>query len=293
MRTNNYLNLIVFLFFLLISCDRIEIIPDEIQEDVNTESEEPFIEQKQWFEYLCSKSLDGRYSGSAGIKKAADYISNIINESSIERSSFEAKNVTMENLIYRVKGCSDSTIVIGAHYDAYGYVNKTPLPGADDNISGVAVLLMMIKAIKNEKVVPPYSLTFCFFDGEEIGRYGSHNFVLENKNPIKLYVNVDTCGSEEDYDLTVSYNSSFPELRDRYFTLPDKIGALPIIEYAPLGYTTDCEYFAKNKIPFIAIGPHKVPSYLHSQNDDISHISFSRLATISKELVTVVTNKHK
>ena len=294
MRTNILHNLLVVVFFLLTSCGPIELIPEEIngetQEEVNTEGDELYKEQKQWFKYLCSKSLGGRYSGSDGIKKAADYISSIINENSLERVSFEGKGVTMENLVYRVKGYSDSTIVFGAHYDAYGYANKNPLPGADDNISGVAVLLMMIKTINNEEVIPPYSLTFCFFDGEEIGRYGSYNFVLGNREPIKLYVNVDTCGSEEDYELTVSYNSSYPELRDKYLTLPERIGALPIIEYAPLGYTTDCEHFAKNKIPFLAIGPYKVPSYLHSPNDDISHISFSKLAIISKELVALVTN---
>ena len=65
------------------------------------------------------------------------------------------------------------------------------------------------------------------------------------------------------------------------------------MEYAPLGYTTDCEHFAKNNIPFIAIGPYKVPSYLHSTNDNISHISFSRLDTISKELVSLVSMNQK
>ena len=195
----------------------------------------------------------------------------------------------MENLIYRIQGRSDSTIVIGAHYDTYGFVNKKSLPGADDNTSGVAVLLTIIKTIQSEYLVLPYSLTFCFFDGEEIGRYGSKHFVQNNKEQIILYINVDTCGSRKAYSLTVSYNSVFPELCEKYATFSDRIGALPIMEYAPLGYTTDCEYFAQNHIPFIAIGPDKIPSYLHSPYDNVSRISVSQLNTISMEIVSLVS----
>lgn len=294
MKINNYFILFVFVFFIYTSCESVALIPldinIEIQRDGYEEVREPYEEQKQWFEFLCSDNLGGRYSGSPGIKKAADFISTVINDDSLVRSSFEENGVMMENLIYRIKGNSDSTVVLGAHYDAYGFINKSPLPGADDNASGIVVLLMVIKTIRDEKLALPYSLTFCFFDGEEIGRYGSKQFVHDNKDPIKLYINVDTCGSENDYNLTVSYNSSFPELRDKFVTFPDGIGALPIMEYAPLGYITDCQYFAQNNNPFIAIGPDRVPYYLHSTNDNVSHISFQRLDLISKELVLFVSN---
>ena len=269
----------LFIFFIfLLSCNPIVSEEDSI---------ELFEEQKKWFEVLCSENLGGRYSGSGGIKEAANFISQIIDSDTLERVSFEGRGVTMENLILRIQGHSDSAIVIGAHYDAFGFINKTPLPGADDNISGVVVLLNMIKEIKSQGYTPSYSLVFCFFDGEEIGRYGSNHFVKSNSRPIKLYINVDTCGSENDYDLTVSYNSQYPFLRESFSLLPNRIGAVPIMEYEPLVYTTDCEPFAKANIPFIAIGPSKVPYYLHSINDDVTHISFSRLDTISKELVTL------
>lgn len=293
MRINNPFVQLVFGILILTSCESKDLIPDgtafDMQEDADTEISEPYKQQKQWFEFLCSQELGGRYSGSAGIKKAADYIAGVIKDGSLEIVSFEGKGVSMENILFKIQGYSDSTIVLGAHYDAYGFLTQSPLPGADDNTSGVSVLLTMIETIKKEKIVPPNSLTFCFFDGEEIGRFGSKFFVQENKEPIKLYINVDTCGSEKDYDLTVSFSSFCPELCHKYASLPDKIGALPIMEYAPRGYTTDCEPFEVNKIPFIAIGPNKIPTYLHSPNDVISHISFSRLDTIARELVSLVT----
>lgn len=269
----------------LCSCNRIEHEP--VKE--NKEDDSEYVDIRQWFEYLCSKQLNGRYTGSSGIQHAADYIASLIDESEhLSRIVFERNNVSFENLIYEVKGESDSVIVFGAHYDAYGFANHSPLPGADDNISGVAVLLNAIKKLKAMEDEPKFGCLFCFYDGEEIGRYGSKYFVAANKAPIKLYVNVDTCGSEHDYDLTLSFNSAFPELLEKYASLSNAIGALPIMEYAPLGYTTDCEPFLNARIPFIAIGPLKIPYYLHSSKDDISHISLSRIDAVSSAIVSLI-----
>lgn len=244
-------------------------------------------EIKQWFTYLCSDELGGRYSGSKGIKKAADYIANVINDNiSLKRVIFEAKNTSLENIIYCVKGKTDSLIVIGAHYDAYGFIDKKPRPGADDNMSGVAVLLRMIKMIQKSDISPHYSIAFCFFDGEEIGMLGARHFIGTNKDPIKIYVNVDTCGSINDYELTLSYNSSYPELKDQFSYLAMELGALPIMEYAPLGYATDCSAFKGCR--FIAIGPLTIPSYLHTMNDDISNISLAKIDRISKALIPLI-----
>ena len=69
----------------------------------------------------------------------------------------------MKNLIYHIEGEIDSLVVLGAHYDAYGYITQTPLPGADDNLSGVYVLLKTIKAIQKNGLYPKYDIDFCFF----------------------------------------------------------------------------------------------------------------------------------
>lgn len=283
----------IVLFFtvscsIVCSCNRLEQEPVK----VNKEDDSEYEVIRQWFEYLCSKQLNGRYSGSSGIQQAADYISSVIDDSDhLSRVVFERNSITFENLIYEVKGQSDSVIVFGAHYDAYGFANHSPLPGADDNISGVAVLLNAIKKLKAMQEEPKFGCLFCFYDGEEIGRYGSKYFVATNRTPIKLYVNVDTCGSEHDYDLTLSYNSAFPKLLEEYASLSNAIGALPIMEYAPLGYTTDCEPFLNARIPFIAIGPLKIPHYLHSSKDDISHISLLRIDTVSSAIVSLIIRK--
>ena len=75
MLKNSLLGYFVFGFFLLSSCESLELNPDDVKEEIDAEA---YKEQKQWFAFLCSKSLEGRYSGSAGIKKAADLIANIV-----------------------------------------------------------------------------------------------------------------------------------------------------------------------------------------------------------------------
>lgn len=245
-----------------------------------------YSEIESWFDFLCSPELGGRYSGSEGIKKAENYICDIIGRSdSLICDSFQTSKCEMTNIIYHIEGESDSLIVIGAHYDAYGYKNHTPLPGADDNLSGVAVVLLCIKHFQTLSFRPQYSYDICFWDGEEIGRYGSKHYLSSYcKKGIKLYINVDTCGSIRDYLLSLSHNKAYEWLKSEFATMAMNIGAVQV-EYNLTTGSTDCEQFEKNHIPFICIGCLKVPRYLHTYSDNVSHISFSRINDISKVLI--------
>lgn len=251
---------------------------------------ENFPDFKEWFDYLCSEELGGRYSGSDGIKKAVTYLSNIIRQSdSLEIDTFDTPRCEMKNIIFHIKGESDSLIVLGAHYDAHGYVNDTPYPGADDNLSGTAVMLSLIKGIQKKKIQPKYSIDICLFDGEEIGRFGSRRYLSVCRYGIKRYINVDTCGNK-DCGIFVLYSNIHPFLKSEFEGLVKDI-KMELSEYDPQGFTTDCEPFAINQIPFVCIDNEiLLPDYLHRKNDDVSHISFRKLSIISKGLDTYLRN---
>lgn len=247
-------------------------------------------EMEMWFNYLCAPELGGRYSGSDGIKKAEKYICDIIGRGdSLVCDVFPTSKCEMTNIIFHIEGKNDSLIVIAAHYDAYGFASKTPLPGADDNLSGVVVLLKTIKSLQLDAMSPYYSLDFCFFDGEEIGRFGSKHYVDNCKHGIKTYINVDTCGNP-DYGLALAYSSYSPFLLAEFADMQNTMN-MQMIEYDPLGYTTDCEPFVNRKIPFVSLGNDVFPYYLHSYNDNVTHISFSRLSTISESLISYLRTK--
>lgn len=244
-------------------------------------------EMRGWFDYLCSPELGGRYSGSYGIEKAVEYIINIIGQNeSLEVDVFETDKCVMRNIVYHIQGTSDSLIVLGAHYDAYGYVSNTPLPGADDNMSGVAVLLTVIKSLQVVGIYPQYNIDICFFDGEEIGRYGSKQYLYGCKQKIKKYINIDTCGNK-DFGACVLYDNKHPYLKEEFegFIHMVKDVTMKTAVYNPKGFTTDCQFFEQKHIPFVSIQNDKGSSWLHTFDDDLSHISFEKIDNIAKGIV--------
>jgi Zn-dependent M28 family amino/carboxypeptidase len=94
----------------------------------------------------------------------------------------------------------DSLLVFTAHYDHLGMMGKeTMFPGANDNASGVSILLNLIKHFSTTK--PEYTLVFIAFAGEEIGLIGSSYFTSHPVfplNKIKFLINFDLAGTGDD-----------------------------------------------------------------------------------------------
>lgn len=81
-------------------------------------------------------------------------------------------------------------ILIGAHYDA---VPGTP--GADDNATGVAVLLELARKFADEPV--RYPLRLVAFDMEEYGLLGSADYAAllrQQKQPLRLMMSLEMLG---------------------------------------------------------------------------------------------------
>lgn len=115
-------------------------------------------------------------------------------------------------------------IILGAHFDHLGrgetgtslakgdQVGQIHL-GADDNASGV-VLLLSLAAEWSEKKAWPINLAFAFWSGEEMGTLGSQNFLASWKGPMPLfYVNFDMVGRLRE-KLTIGGVGSAKEWRE-------------------------------------------------------------------------------
>lgn len=258
----------------------------EVHVDDDINDVDPIQDIEEWFTVLCSPELGGRYSGSEGIGKAVDYILDIIGRSdSLEIDTFDTYKGEMKNIIFHIKGECDSLVVLGAHYDAFGYNNKIALPGADDNMSGVAVLLRVIRLLQGAKMTPRYNLDVCFWDGEEIGRFGSKMYV-QNKKDYKhmSYINVDTVGNDEYYTVTLTYSPEYAFCTHIFDEFVNELG-MPMAEYNPQGFTTDCEPFIREHIPFINICCDKIPPYLHKNTDIPSNISYSKVNNLANAII--------
>lgn len=105
---------------------------------------------------------------------------------------------TSQNVWAKVEGTKykDSCFAFIAHYDHLGKVGNVYFPGANDNASGVAVLLDLAKYYAKNPA--EYSVVFIFATGEEIGLLGS-KYAAENPlielDKVKFLFNLDMCGT--------------------------------------------------------------------------------------------------
>jgi Zn-dependent M28 family amino/carboxypeptidase len=91
------------------------------------------------------------------LEAAAKYIEAQLKELGVAAYSqeFEAEGQIYRNIIVKLGQVSKSVTVIGAHYDVAG--NQ---PGADDNASGVAGLLELVRLLKNQTLKESVELVF-------------------------------------------------------------------------------------------------------------------------------------
>ncbi|MBL8896535.1 MAG: M20/M25/M40 family metallo-hydrolase [Planctomycetes bacterium] len=106
-----------------------------------------------------------------------------------------------ENLLALLEGRDDAlraeVIVLSAHYDHLGRQGEAIFRGADDNASGVAVMLELARLFSREGARPRRSILFAAFDAEERGLLGSKYFVHAPTIPLEkiaLDLNLDMLG---------------------------------------------------------------------------------------------------
>tara|TARA_R110000868_G_scaffold81202_3_gene230049 strand:+ start:482 stop:1498 length:1017 start_codon:yes stop_codon:yes gene_type:complete len=157
---------------------------------------------------VASDEMEGRETGSAGQKKAGEYL---INQYTKEGLSYP-KGATnfyqavpaeflnkkgrsrlndSENIWAYIEGSEkpDEVLVISAHYDHVGVKNGNVYNGADDDGSGTVALLEIAQAFqkaKKEGHGPKRSILFLHVTGEEHGLLGSQYY---SENPLFTVAN--------------------------------------------------------------------------------------------------------
>lgn len=154
---------------------------------------------------LASDSLQGREAGSEAEKKAMAIVQNETGHHfKKQKFSFYTPNknfVKSKNLYLIQHNKAPKTILIGAHIDHIGLgghlsksIGKTEVHnGADDNASGVAMLIALMAYLKNQKT---HNYIFVFYSGHEEGLFGSKEFtaLILKKIPVSLVINFDMLG---------------------------------------------------------------------------------------------------
>ncbi|MCQ2280242.1 MAG: M20/M25/M40 family metallo-hydrolase [Bacteroidales bacterium] len=136
-----------------------------------------------------------------------------------------------EQYFYNVKGIleaphpvDDSIVIIGGHLDAISYNVAYQLlnyaPGADDNASGVAVMIEIARIFHLRNFVPNRSIHFMGYDGEELGLFGGYADALkrnEANEKVAVMLNNDMVSfqPDDDWKLTLHWYDNAIDLVQR------------------------------------------------------------------------------
>ena len=183
-------------------------------------------------EVLASDKMAGRGLGTSALDDAANYIAGEFKKAGLqpggdgnsyfqswsENAGLPTGKTQLKNIIGILPGKKaqwrEQSVVVAAHYDHLGRgwpdVHQGDEGkihyGADDNASGVAVMLELIRNIAS-KGSPDRTIVFVAFTAEEAGRLGAIHFVNNASrypvNKMMGMLNLDTVGRLNNNKLTV------------------------------------------------------------------------------------------
>jgi len=155
-------------------------------------------------------------AGSSGYRQPFEFTHHSVKGFFMPGRPFETTYRDAANLIGKVSGTADAAraIVVTAHYDHLGARDGITYPGADDNASGVAVLLAVARQLR---VTPPrHPVLLVAFDAEELGLRGAEALVGSSLLPassIALNVNLDMVSRNDDNEIFAAGTYQTPSLR--------------------------------------------------------------------------------
>lgn len=304
-----------FLVFLLgfLSCKiETEIAVNKIKEDVV---------------FLADDKLEGRQTGTQGEILASEYIVKRFEDMSLQAKgtegylqsfSFKPKTdphsevefttnadstITGHNVIGFIDNNAKTTIVIGAHYDHLGFGGEGSLyrekdkavhNGADDNASGVAVMLNLASRLKvknNQSTIKDKNnYLFMAFSGEEMGLLGSNYF---SKNPtiesetINYMINMDMVGRMKvDSALAVYGTGTSPMFKQ---TLKSNNDKFKLVENESGVGPSDHTSFYLIDVPVLHFFTGQHEDY-HKPGDDSEKLNYEGMNLISDYIYDIISD---
>jgi Zn-dependent M28 family amino/carboxypeptidase len=272
-------------------------------------------------EYLSSDELEGRSTGSRGEELAANYIKKRFKEMNVKpiakngyfqefsfkqkshphdtistSDSIQENSITGKNVIGFIDNKSINTIVVGAHYDHLGFGGEGSLyrsdslkihNGADDNASGVSLMLDLAAKLKDNN---NNNYMFIAFSGEELGLLGSNFFV---KNPtidiksINYMINMDMVGRLNNENTLAVYGLGTSPIFKQ--TIKSNNKNFKIIENESGVGPSDHTSFYLNDIPVLHFFTGQHSDY-HKPSDDSELLNYEGINLISDFIYSIISD---
>ncbi len=257
---------------------------------VNNVNQNTLIDNLRNFESLGIKATP-----SSALNNTASWILSKLSDYgylTIEENNFQYQNETLKNIIVTKTGTSfpDTYLIICGHYDT------DTGPGANDNGTGVSIIIEVARLLKN--IPTHYSIKFIFFAGEEEGYLGSRYFadsvaVIQNMD-IRLVFNIDEVGGvagienniikcERDLAPPFSNNEASNAFTDTLSNLVQLYSTLGTeISYA---YGSDYVPFQQNNYVITGLFENNQSDFVHTLNDSLSNLDTNYVFQIAKASV--------
>jgi hypothetical protein len=254
---------------------------------------------------LADPSCDGRAPGTPGLDKAAEIVAGALDNAGLEPAGDQGtwfqpftpepsaappagvpaipKGTVLRNVVGILPGSGDGFVVIGAHYDHLGRDRDGALyAGADDNASGVAVLILAARELVADPSPHRRSILFVSWSGEEEGLLGSQWYVAHPLRPLAstiAMINMDTVGRMENNRLIILNASSAAELAPALRGVDLAFGLdLAIPEKGPFG--SDQLSFIEKGIPAVQLFTGANADY-HRPTDTPEKLDYAGIVTIA------------
>jgi len=257
---------------------------------------------------LASLQANGRKTGTPGHKYSYQYIIERFKDIGLQSwrggytqrfSHPKLKKRTGVNVLGFLQGklTSDKLIVVTAHYDHLGGRGRNVYLGADDNASGVA--MMMALATYLTRYPPQFSVLFVATDAEEKGLLGSEQLIASKTidiNKAVFNINLDMVARAK----RLYYLSSKPK-NDIFHQKIKQIEQACLISrrtHRSFSNTKVIDYkkasdhfsFARQGVDYIFIGGGQHADY-HGVGDNVARISpthFSNRVAVVNQLYALI-----
>ncbi len=195
-----------------------------------------------------------------------------------------------QNVIGYIEGKSkpDEYLVFSAHYDHLGRMGEdTYFPGANDNASGVAMMLSLARYFSRPGNQPERSIAFMAFTGEEAGLLGSRHYTQNPFFPldkIKFLLNLDLFGSGEKGMMAVNgrvHGRAFKRLKQ----MNKQYNYLPTVKARGKAANSDHYFFSQKGVPaFFCYLMADYPHY-HDPQDKAGNLPYTNFRQAFRLLV--------
>ncbi len=270
-------------------------------------------------EYLASRKMKGRGLGTKELEEAAGYIAEQFKQAGLipagdDKSYFQnfihkfkdKGKIKIKNIIGIIPGndpeLKNTYVVVSAHYDHLGLGwpdvrkgNKGKIHfGADDNASGVAVLLELAKAMgKTSK--PKRTIVFAAFSAEEAGLLGSKYFVKHfpaTPDNTIANINLDTVGRLEGKKILILNGNTAREWKFIFMGTDFVTGIGTDLVSQQLD-ASDQVSFIRNGIPAVQFfsGPNADYHRPTDTADKIDADGMVKVATVAKEVINYLADR--